>query len=144
MKTNNNPLMTINNVSKEGSPRNATGVIDRGRQKVAPEIKLGLDVHIASIVAVVQEGALPPKPARRLSRDQLLALVRQEVERGGAVHCVQESCGFGFVLHRELVAAGAKSMLITPIRLDEARRGRKTDRQDARALCLRLSRFLDG
>jgi transposase len=144
MKTNNNPLMTINNVSKEASHRNATGVIDQGRQKVAPMIKLGLDVHIASIVAVVQEGALPPKPARRLSRDQLLALVGQQVERGAAVHCVQESCGFGFVLHRELIAAGAQSMLITPIRLDEARRGRKTDRQDARALCLRLSRFLDG
>ena len=107
-------------------------------------IKLGLDVHIASIVAVMQEGTLPPKPARRLSREQLLALVRQQVERGAAVHCVQESCGFGFVLHRELVDAGAKSMLITPIRLDEARRGRKTDRQDARALCLRLSRYLDG
>ena len=121
MKTNNNPLMTIDNVSKEGSSRNGTGVIDQGRQNVAPLVKLGLDVHIASIVAVVQEGALPPKPARRLSRDQLLALVRQHVERGATVHCVQESCGFDLVLHRELVAAGAQSMLITPIRLDEAR-----------------------
>ena len=79
------PLMTINNVSKEASHRNATGVIDQGRQKVAPMIKLGLDVHIASIVAMVREGALPPKPARRLSREQLLALVRQQVERGAAL-----------------------------------------------------------
>jgi transposase len=142
MKTNNNPLMTINKVSREASRRNRTGAIDRGRecQGVGPLLKLGLDVHIASIVAVIQEGALPPKPARRLSRGELLALIQQHVERGATVHCVQESCGFGFVLHRELVAAGAQSMLITPIRLDEAGRGRKTDRQDARALCLRLSR----
>ena len=55
--------------------------------------------------------------------------------------CVQESCGFGFVLHRRLVAAGAQSFLITPIALNGAR---KTDKLDARALCLRLSRWLDG
>jgi transposase len=54
---------------------------------------------------------------------------------------VQESCGFGFVLHRELVAAGAQSFLITPIALNGQR---KTDKLDARALCLRLSRWLDG
>ena len=30
---------------------------------------------------------------------------------------VQESCGFGFVLHHQLVAAGAQSFLITPIAL---------------------------
>jgi transposase len=54
---------------------------------------------------------------------------------------VQESCGFGFVLHRELLAAGAQSFLITPIALNGKR---KTDKLDARALCLRLSRWLDG
>ena len=54
---------------------------------------------------------------------------------------MQESCGFGFVLHRELVAAGAQSFLITPIALNGKR---KTDKLDARALCLRLSRWLDG
>ncbi len=45
------------------------------------------------------------------------------------------------MLHRELVAAGAQSFLITPIALNGAR---KTDKLDARALCLRLSRWLDG
>jgi len=57
------------------------------------------------------------------------------------VYCVQESCGFGFVLHRELAAAGAQSFLITPIALNGRR---KTDKLDARALCLRLSRWVDG
>jgi len=54
---------------------------------------------------------------------------------------VQESCGFGFVLHRELVAAGAQSFLITPIALNGQR---KTGKLDAWALGLRLSRRLDG
>jgi transposase len=39
------------------------------------------------------------------------------------------------------VAAGAQSFLITPIALNGRR---KTDKLDARALCLRLSRWLDG
>jgi transposase len=39
------------------------------------------------------------------------------------------------------VAAGAQSFLITPIALNGKR---KTDKLDARALCLRLSRWLDG
>ncbi len=42
---------------------------------------------------------------------------------------------------RELVAAGAQSFLITPVALNGKR---KTDKLDARALCLRLSRWLDG
>ena len=54
---------------------------------------------------------------------------------------MQESCGFGFVLHRQLVGAGAQSLMITPIALNGRR---KTDKLDARALCLRLSRYLDG
>jgi transposase len=40
-----------------------------------------------------------------------------------------------------LVEAGAQSFLITPIALNGKR---KTDKLDARALCLRLSRWLDG
>jgi transposase len=116
-----------------------------GWVKAGPSLlKLGLDVHIGRIVVVAQEGSLPPKPARRMSRGQLLKLIAEEVARGVGVACVQESCGFGFVLHRELEALGARSYVITPVRLEDTGRARKTDRLDARALCLRLSRFLDG
>ena len=54
---------------------------------------------------------------------------------------VQESCGFGFVLHRRRVAAGAQSFLITPIALNGAR---KTDKLDARALAVDLWRWRTG
>jgi transposase len=104
-------------------------------------LKLGLDVHLQFIMAVAQKDHAHPHAPRKFTRDQLVVQVRQWVAEGFQVFCVQESCGFGFVLHRELVAAGAQSFLITPIALNGQR---KTDKLDARALCLRLSRWLDG
>jgi transposase len=46
-------------------------------------------------------------------------------------------------LHEALVAAGAKSLITTPTKLSPERR-RKNDRLDARELCVRLARHLDG
>lgn len=106
-----------------------------------PLLKLGLDVHLEFIMAVAQKDHAHPHAPRKFTREALVAQVRQWVAEGFQVCCVEESCGFGFVLHRELVAAGAQSFLITPIALNGAR---KTDKLDARALCLRLSRWLDG
>jgi transposase len=56
---------------------------------------------------------------------------------------VYECCGFGYSLHEELEASGAKSIVTTPMRLSLERR-RKNDRLDARELCVRLARYLDG
>lgn len=108
---------------------------------VKPLLKLGLDVHLEFIMAVAQKGHAQPHAPRKFTRAELIAQVGQWVAEGFQVFCVEESCGFGFVLHRELVAAGAQSFLITPIALNGAR---KTDKLDARVLCLRLSRWLDG
>ena len=108
---------------------------------VKPLLKLGLDVHLEFIMAVAQKDHAQPHAPRKFTRAELIAQVGQWVAEGFQVFCVEESCGFGFVLHRELVAAGAQSFLITPIALNGAR---KTDKLDARALCLRLSRWLDG
>src|SRR6266568_4229669 len=114
-----------------------TAVIDPAK----PMLKLGLDVHLEFIMAVAQKDHANPQAPRKFTHQQLVAQVRQWVAEGFQVFCVQESCGFGFVLHRELLAAGAQSFLITPIALNGKR---KTDKLDARALCLRLSRWLDG
>jgi hypothetical protein len=92
-------------------------------------------------MAVAQKDHTNPQAPRKFTRELLVAQVKKWVAEGFQVFCVQESCGFGFVLHRELVAAGAQSFLITPIALNGKR---KTDKLDARALCLRLSRWLDG
>ncbi len=106
-----------------------------------PLLKLGLDVHLEFIMAVAQKDHANPHAPRKFTRAELAAQVRQWIAEGFQVFCVEESCGFGFVLHRELVAAGAQSFLITPIALNGQR---KTDKLDARALCLRLSRWPDG
>jgi transposase len=126
-------------VAKPLPPRQPlpTAVIDPTK----PMFKLGLDVHLEFIMAVAQKDHANPHAPRKFTRDQLVAQVKKWVTEGFQVFCVQESCGFGFVLHRELVAAGAQSFLITPIALNGQR---KTDKLDARALCLRLSRWLDG
>ena len=114
-----------------------TSVIDPAK----PMLKLGLDVHLEFIMAVAQKEHANPHAPRKFTREPLVAQVKKWVTEGFQVFCVQESCGFGFVLHRELVAAGAQSFLITPIALNGQR---KTDKLDARALCLRLSRWLAG
>jgi transposase len=106
-----------------------------------PMCKLGLDVHLEFIMVVAQKDHAHPQAPRKFTNDQLLEQVKQWVAQGLQVFCVQESCGFGFVLHRRLVEAGAQSFLITPMALNGQR---KTDKLDARALCLRLSRWLDG
>lgn len=114
-----------------------TPVLDPGK----PRLQLGLDVHLEFTMAVVQHDHSQPKAPRKFTREQLVAQVHKWVAEGFQVFCVQESCGFGFTLHRQLVAAGAQSFLITPVDLSGKR---KTDQLDARALCLRLSRWLDG
>jgi transposase len=106
-----------------------------------PMIKLGLDTDLEFSMVVVQKDHAQPKAPRKFSRAELVAQVQHWVAEGLQVFCVQESCGFGFTLHRELVAAGAQSFLITPVALNGKR---KTDKVDARKLCLRLSRWLDG
>ena len=87
-----------------------------------PMLKLGLDVHLEFSMVVVQPDHAQPKAPRKFSRQQLVAQVQQWVSEGRQVFCVQESCGFGFTLHRELVAAGAQSFLITPIALNGPRK----------------------
>ena len=114
-----------------------TAVIDPAKAM----LKLGLDVHLEFIMAVAQKDHAAPQTPRKFTNDQLVEQVQKWIAEGLQIFCVQESCGFGFVLHRRLVAAGAQSFLITPIALNGAR---KTDKLDARALCLRLSRWLDG
>lgn len=108
---------------------------------VKPMLKLGLDVHLEFIMVVAQRDHASPKAPRKFSRQELVAQVKGWTAEGLQIFCVQESCGFGFVLHRALVAVGAQSFLITPVDLSGKR---KTDKLDARALCLRLSRWLDG
>ena len=106
-----------------------------------PSLKLGLDVPLEFIMAVAQRDHAALQAPRKFTPAQLILQVQKWVAEGWVVYAVAESCGFGFVLHRQLVAVGAQSFLITPIALNGKR---KTDKLDARALCVRLSRWVDG
>lgn len=105
--------------------------------------KLGLDVDLHFIVTAIQQDHGPIQHARKWTPEQLIHWVREQVAAGHTVHSVYECCGFGYVLHEKLTAAGAHSLVTTPVRLNPERR-RKNDRLDAWELCVRLSRHLDG
>jgi len=105
--------------------------------------KLGLDVELRNVAVAIQCERGPIGLAQKLSLQQLIALVKQKVAQGHAVYTVYECCGFGYTLHERLVEAGATSLITTPMRLNLERR-RKNDRMDARELCVRLSRYVDG
>ncbi len=107
-------------------------------------IKLGIDVHQEFYVVVMQEGGSNPKPPQRLSKEAFLQWAARLKQHGAEVHAVYEACGFGFGLQRQLVALGIKCHVVCPQKLDERNRRVKTDGLDAKALCLKLDRFVQG
>jgi len=104
---------------------------------------LGLDVDLRFVVTALQCDQGVIAPARKYTRAQLVTWVKEKVAAGHTVRTVYECCGFGYTLHEQLTAAGAHSLLTTPMRLSLDRR-RKNDRLDARELCVRLSRYHAG
>nr|MBA2433492.1 IS110 family transposase [Chthoniobacterales bacterium] len=69
-------------------------------------------------------------------------LRRQQPE--AAIHAVYEACGFGFGLQRQLSALGIECHVVCPQKLDERNQRVKTDGRDAKALCQKLDRYVEG
>src|SRR6266566_10128795 len=107
-------------------------------------IKLGIDVHQQFYTVVVQEGGSNPKPPQRFRKEAFLHWAARLKQQGAAVHAVYEACGFGFGLQRQLAALGIACHVVCPQKLDEHNRRVKTDSLDAKALCLKLDRFVQG
>ncbi len=108
-------------------------------------IKLGIDVHQDFYVVVEQVGGSNPKPPQRFRKEAFLHWAARLKQKSGArVHAVYEACGFGFALQRKLSALGVHCYVVCPQKLDEQNRRVKTDGLDAKALCLRLDRFVQG
>jgi transposase len=107
-------------------------------------IKLGIDVHQDFYVVVMQEGGSNPKPAQRFQKEALLRWAAKLKQSGAEMHAVYEACGFGFGLQRQLNALGIQCYVVCPQKLDEHNRRVKTDGLDAKALCLKLDRFVQG
>ncbi len=107
-------------------------------------IKLGIDVHQDFYVVVMQEGWSNPKPPQRFGKEAFLHWAAKLQSQGAEVHAVYEACGFGFGLQRELSALGIHCQVVCPQKLDEHNKRVKTDGLDAKALCLKLDRFVQG
>jgi transposase len=108
------------------------------------DIKLGIDVHQGFYVVVMQEGGGNPKPPQRFQKEAFLHWAAKLKNRGAEVHAVYEACGFGFSLQRQLSALGIECYVVCPQKLDEQNKRVKTDGLDARALVLKLDRFLQS
>ena len=108
-------------------------------------IKLGIDVHQDFYVVVEQVGGSNPKPPQRFQKEAFLLWAAQLKQKSGAeVYAVYEACGFGFSLQRKLSALSINCYVVCPQKLDERNRRVKTDGLDAKALCLKLDRFVQG
>src|SRR5437870_3472428 len=108
-------------------------------------IKPGIDVHQDFYVVAEQVGGSNPKPPQRFQKEAFLHWAARLKQKSGAqVHAVYEACGFGFALQRQLSALGIQSHVVCPQKLDERNRRVKTDGLDAKALCLKLDRFVEG
>jgi transposase len=107
-------------------------------------IKLGIDVHQDFYVVVMQESGSNPKPPQRFRKGAFLHWAAKLKRTGAQVHAVYEACGFGFGLQRALSKLGIECQVVCPQKLDEQNKMVKTDGLDAKALCLRLDRFVQG
>jgi hypothetical protein len=108
-------------------------------------IKLGIDVHQDLYVVVMQEGGSNAKPPQRFAKEAFLHWAAKLKHKSGAeISAVYEACGFGFSLQRRLSALSIHCYVVCPQKLDERGKRVKTDGLDAKALCLRLDRFVQG
>jgi|SRR5205823_1201171 len=133
---NNNDTESSELSSHEGTRRQFNG------SKAV--IKLGIDVHQDFYVVVMQEGGTNPKPAQCFQKESFLHWVAKLKQEGAEVHAVYEACGFGFGLQRQLTALGIQCQVVCPQKLDEGNKRVKTDGLDAKALCMKLDRFVQG
>ena len=80
------------------------------------------------------------------SRRRLVADLHRRAAKAGVWRIVfaYEACGFGFLLHDELVAAGIECYLVAPSKMPRSAhsRKRKTDERDAQALLDALRSFV--
>ena len=107
-------------------------------------IKLGIDVHQDFYVVVVQGDGASPKPPQRFQKQAFVHWAAKLKSQAREVYAVYEACGFGFALQRQLSALSIHCYVVCPQKLDEHNRRVKTDGLDAKALCLKLDRFVQG
>lgn len=118
--------------------------MERASVETGVTIKLGLDVHAAQITVCQQHDGQVPQPARACRWPEVLVLVRKLRAAGATIYSCYEAGPCGYGLHRQLTGLGVTNWVVAPQCWDERGRRVKTDRRDARELCLRLDRYVRG
>jgi len=118
--------------------------LDRAAVSAAVTIKLGLDLHATQVTVCRQIDGRLPQPSHKLSFAALFDLVKAELAQGRRVYTCYEAGPCGYWLHRQLTELGATNYVVAPQRWDERGQRVKTDRRDARELCQRLDRYVNG
>jgi transposase len=85
-----------------------------------------------------------PQPAQKFSPAALLEWVQRQREGAEAVWSCYEAGPFGYGLHRQLEAMGVHNLVVCAQSWEELSTGVKTDKGDARALCVRLALYAAG
>jgi transposase len=116
----------------------------QSEKALAKVILLGLDVHAESITVVRQIDGGMPQPAQKFSPARFLDWMKRQRELAETVWSCYEAGPFGYGLHRQLEALGIKNLVVCPRNWDEGATGVKTDKSDARALCVRLALYAAG
>src|SRR5690348_11855304 len=135
--------------------RQAVGCMNNNSERVTLErapgetgvtavtVSMGLDLHATQVTVCQQSGGQLPKPAHRRSEAELLQRVEEYIAAGLKVYTCYEAGPCGYGLHRRLTALGAINYVVAPRRWDPVRRV-KTDKRDARELCVRLDQYVRG
>ena len=124
--------------------RQTTNSESQSERALAKIILLGLDVHADSITVVRQIDGAMPQPAQKFSPAGLLEWMKRQRELAESVWSCYEAGPFGYGLHRQLEALGVHNLVVCPQSWDELSTGVKTDKGDARALCVRLALYAAG
>jgi transposase len=135
-------VMNANNRDIVSEAKESTGPANAAA--VSNELYLGIDVadlrHVVTRF-VPTEGA---KPAEGMTSDTLLKRAEKLLKEGFRVHCVYEAGPTGFALARQLIALGAKCLVVRPRKLERYGRRRKTDPRDSRQLAEDLAHHVAG
>ena len=124
--------------------RQTTNSESQSERALAKIILLGLDVHADSITVVRQIDGAMPQPAQKFSPAGLLEWMKRQRELAESVWSCYEAGPFGYGLHRQLEALGVHNLVVCAQSWDELSTGVKTDKGDARALCVRLALYAAG
>lgn len=135
---------TPTNDMNQPNSNNSEVRAEQAASKKYQTIKLGLDIHAASIVVVRIIDNAAPQPAQKFAPAKFQEWVATQVQLAQTVHSCYEAGPFGFVLHRELTALGIKNVVTQPVCLDERHKGVNDDKKDALALAQRLDRYVAG